>query len=193
MYALLAVLSALGLVHRPAVASTPPKLTYTYSIQVMPGTGDDGATFATWVHLAYTDPRGWNENGQIAFHQVPTGGDYTVWLVPADRMTSFGGGCTDDFSCRSGRNVVINDMRWRQGSADPAWKLPPGGYHLMVINHETGHWLGLGHTHCAGPGEPADLMQQQSKSLEGCAPTIWPSKAERTTVTTARGLTAPTS
>jgi hypothetical protein len=193
VFGLVSLLSVLGLIGPAATPAAPPRVTYTYSIQVAQPTGDDGRLFPFFVHRAYSDPRGWSENGQIAFKQVPTGGDYTVWLVPADRMTSFGGGCTDTFSCRSGRNVVINDTRWRTGSVDPAWKLSLADYHLMVINHETGHWLGLGHTHCAGPDEPADLMQQQSKSLEGCAPTVWPSKVERTIVTTARGLTAPSS
>ena len=70
--------------------------------------------------------------------------------------------------------MIINHQRWLTGSVDPAWTLSIAEYHSMVINHETGHWLGLGHSQCAGPNRPAEVMQQQSKSLQGCRPNSWP-------------------
>jgi hypothetical protein len=44
----------------------------------------------------------------------------------------------------------------------------------MVIDHETGHWLGQGHAFCARPGALAPVMQQQSKGMHGCRPNPWP-------------------
>jgi hypothetical protein len=44
----------------------------------------------------------------------------------------------------------------------------------MEINHETGHWLGLGHSNCAGPGQAAPVMQQQSIDMQGCRINSWP-------------------
>jgi hypothetical protein len=84
------------------------------------------------------------------------------------------------WSCRSGDNVVINEDRWL--GASPSWNEAGArlrDYRHMVVNHETGHWLGYGHSACRSPGAPAAVMQQQSMSLQGCAANPWPLPAER--------------
>jgi hypothetical protein len=118
------------------------------------------------------DPHGWTGAG-IEFQRVDTGGDFTIVLANANAVPSYSPGvCDTMYSCQSGRYVVLNDDRWSQGS--PKWPGPLGAYRQMVLNHETGHWLGLGHSLCTGPGELAPLMQQQSIDLQGCAPNSWP-------------------
>jgi hypothetical protein len=94
-------------------------------------------------------------------------------------MSSFGGACDVIWSCRSGPNVVINEDRWL--GASPAWNETGASltdYRNMVINHETGHWLGFGHQLCDAAGEAAPVMQQQSMGLQGCAPNPWPWPAD---------------
>ena len=81
-------------------------------------------------------------------------------------MSTFGGACDVEWSCRNGRNVVINEDRWL--GASESWLeagAPLAAYRQMVLNHETGHWLGFGHGPCSGPGQPAPVMQQQSMTL----------------------------
>jgi hypothetical protein len=48
----------------------------------------------------------------------------------------------------------------------------------MVVNHETGHWLGLGHAGCPGRGRLAPVMMQQSKGLGGCRFNPFPTSRE---------------
>jgi hypothetical protein len=48
----------------------------------------------------------------------------------------------------------------------------------MVIDHETGHWIGFGHSYCSGAGRLAPVMMQQSKGLLGCATNPWPLPGE---------------
>ncbi|NNF52952.1 MAG: DUF3152 domain-containing protein [Acidimicrobiales bacterium] len=74
-------------------------------------------------------------------------------------------------SCRNGRNININVDRWN--GAVEHWTAPLSEYRAYVINHEVGHFLGLGHQSCPGSG-PAPVMQQQTKSLHGCSANGWP-------------------
>jgi len=73
--------------------------------------------------------------------------------------------------------VLINDRNWRNATA--AWTGSLAGYRTYLINHEVGHWLGLGHFSCPSPGATAPVMLQQSISLDGCEPNGWPLDFER--------------
>ena len=75
------------------------------------------------------------------------------------------------------RFVVINQTPWRKKT--PAFTGDLRTYRHMVVNHETGHWLGWKHRTCGGKGKRAPLMMQQSKGLKGCKPNPWPIKSER--------------
>jgi hypothetical protein len=156
-----------------------PRITYSYVVRGFGNTSSLEA-FAAGAAATYADGRGWNLGGSISFRRVATGGDFTLWLAAAPNVASFGSPCDSSYSCTTGRNVIINETRWLQGS--PAWNASGASladYRHMVVNHETGHWLGFAHEYCAGPGQPAPVMQQQSISLQGCRPNPWPTPAER--------------
>lgn len=143
----------------------------TYSLATRGSVGADAAGFPAAVAAVYADPRGWLRSHR-RFARVATGGDFTVVLAQASLVPSYSRGCSALYSCRVGRSVILNDDRWRTGA-----RAFPGSlaqYRQMVLNHETGHWLGLGHASCPGRGRPAPVMQQQSKGMQGCAPNAWP-------------------
>jgi len=124
--------------------------------------------FKAQAQQTYEDPRGWRGAG-IRFVPVAHGGAFTLVLAQASRVPSFSSQCSSMWSCRVGRFVIINQDRWKHAS--PAWNaahLALRDYRHMVVNHETGHWLGLHHASCPGPGRLAPVMQQQSKGLQGC-------------------------
>ena len=172
---------ALGLVAAvvapPAGGAYPETVEYRFEVATRGPVGTDVEAFAGTVAGILADGRGWALDGRVRFTRVASGGDFTVWLAAASAMRSFGPPCHPRYSCRSGRNVVINEDRWMAGSQP--WVGPLEGYRTMVVNHETGHWLGFGHSACGGSGRPAPVMMQQSKGTGTCEPNPWPMASER--------------
>jgi hypothetical protein len=130
--------------------------------------------------VAYGDPKGWNNNGAIAFRHVDSGCDYRVVLAAPAKMTSYGAICDDFYNCQVGNNVIVNNDRWLY--ATEPWNKTGQTletYRLLIINHETGHRLGLrDYNVCSGAGQPAPIMMQQSIDLMGCAFNVWPLQSE---------------
>ncbi len=160
--------------HRVPVAHT-----VTYRVETRGRIVADLDTFKQQAQETFDDPRGWRGSG-IAFRRVSSGGSFVLVLSEASQVPTFSSGCSAEWSCRVGDYVIINQMRWL--NASPMWhqeKRSVRDYRHMVVNHETGHWLGHGHRYCPSAGALAPVMQQQSKGLAGCKPNPWPTVAER--------------
>ncbi|MBM7515951.1 DUF3152 domain-containing protein [Nocardioides nitrophenolicus] len=157
----------------------PVRRTVRYEVRTRGSLGGvDLAQARGLVQETYDDPRGWRGRG-VRFKQVRRGGAFTLWLAQARLVPAFSGACSAQWSCRVGRNVIINLDRWR--GASPAWReagLALRDYQHMVVNHETGHWLGYGHASCPRRGALAPVMMQQSKGTAGCRFNPWPTPAE---------------
>lgn len=167
----LVVLPLLAVGLSACLPTTPVTRTVTYSIAVDGAVVSDVNEFATVAAGVLGSPRGWRAAG-IEFVRVPSGGDFTLVLANPRQVETYDPVCSFLYSCSVGRNVVINDIRFAIGS--PAWPGELDWYRSMVINHETGHWLGLGHSYCPGPGQLAPVMQQQSIDMQGCQINSWP-------------------
>ncbi|GAA3647163.1 hypothetical protein GCM10022237_03350 [Nocardioides ginsengisoli] len=165
---------ALGVIrHRVDV-----RRTVRYSFRVRGQVHADVRAFRRLAQQTYDDPRGWRGKG-VRFVPVRRGGAFTLWLSTARRVPSFSGECSATWSCRVGRNVVVNVARWQHAS--PAWNRAGRSmrdYRHMVVNHETGHWLGYHHASCPRPGALAPVMMQQSKGTDGCRLNPWPTLRE---------------
>jgi hypothetical protein len=159
-------------VHRPVTK------TVTYQVETRGTITADVTQFKQQAAETYADNRGWIRLG-VTFKEVASGGDYTLVLSEASQVPDFGSPCDSTYSCQSGRYVIINQDRWL-GATDP-WNQAGGdirNYRHMVLNHETGHWLGHGHTTCSGAGQAATVMMQQSITLGGCKFNPWPLDSE---------------
>ena len=163
-------------VEKPAWYS---RATITYSIRSAGTIKGNLSEFATSAQQTLNDPRGWAQM-DVRFVQVESGGMFTLYLSQASLLPSFSAaGCSVDWSCRAGNNVIINDDRWM--GATSSWNAAGGSlanYRHMVVNHEVGHWLGHDHEYCGGAGQLAPVMQQQSMGLQGCSFNPWPLKSE---------------
>lgn len=156
----------------------PLRRTVRYHVETRGKITADLATFKRLAQETYDDARGWRGAG-MGFQRVKKGGAFTLVLAQASWVPRFSSVCSADWSCRVGRFVIINQTRWLHAS--PAWNRAGRSlrdYRHMVLNHETGHWLGHGHLGCPGPGRPAPVMMQQSKGTFGCTLNPWPLRSE---------------
>ncbi len=161
-----------------AAASRPITKTVTYEVTTKGAITANLAEFKNQANATLNDPRGWSRMG-VAFKEVAGGGTFTLVLAEASQLPTFSSGCSSEYSCRVGRFVVINQDRWL--GATTSWNQAGGSlrdYRHMVVNHETGHWLGHDHEACGGQGQSAPVMQQQSISLGGCQFNPWPLSSE---------------
>lgn len=163
----------------------------TYSVHQRGDVQGDMERFARTVDRTLHDDRGWSLAGEIEFRRVDSDGDLRVVLASPTEIGAAASGCDESWSCRVGQYALINDRRWND--ATESWTRSRGAYRQYVINHEVGHFLGLGHAECAEAGSPAPVMQQQSISLDECRANVWPRLAELRVAARAQGISAPSS
>lgn len=153
-----------------------------YLVEMEKGLPFDVDEFATEVARILNAPGGWGHGGKkYRFQRVDKG-------PVRFRVSLSSPGLTDSqcaplrtygkVSCFNGVRSVINAERWAHGAPTYPHDLP--GYREYVISHEVGHAMGKDHVGCPHHGEPAPVMVQQTKSLEGCTANPWPFPAEAT-------------
>jgi hypothetical protein len=137
------------------------------------------AEIAASIDKILADPRSWAAAGWATFQRVDSGPvDLHILLAtPAtvDRL------CAPlrtngELSCRTGDRVVINAKRWAFGAE--AFGTDVVNYRNYVVNHEVGHRLSKAHADCAGAGQPAPVMMQQTKGVGACKANPWPLGSE---------------
>lgn len=134
--------------------------------------------FANTVFRVLNNPQGWPRAGVIFAPTHDTNAcEFTIMLAESSKLAEYSQGCSAEYSCRVGTDVIINKKRWDE--AVEHWFAHGetlSQYRTMVLNHEVGHVLGHvdNETVCEGEGKRAPLMQEQSMDLRGCTPNAWP-------------------
>jgi hypothetical protein len=147
---------------------------FTYTVEVEDTLTYEPAQIASTVDRTLTDGRGWSAATATTFQRVADAAPTRVLLATPDTVDRL---CAPlrtngQVSCRNGDLVVLNALRWSNGS--PAYDDDIGGYRQYLINHEVGHRLGRDHQSCPRAGAPAPVMLQQTKGLQGCEKNPWP-------------------
>jgi hypothetical protein len=143
-------------------------------IAVEKGLPVDRQVFAEAVLATLNDPRGWNGADGSTFAWTDSE-RYDARVVLASPGTTdelcFPLDTAGSYSCGIKETAVLNFKRWATGSR--AWE-NIGRYRQYLVNHEVGHVIGYHHDLCAGEGEPATVMVQQTTTTSGCIPEPWP-------------------
>ncbi|WP_042407005.1 DUF3152 domain-containing protein [Streptacidiphilus carbonis] len=127
--------------------------------------------------------QGWSAGGLWSFQRVSSGPvAFTIYLSSPDttftHCAEVGVNGTDEVlpggvNCSNSGNTVIENLaRWID--LTPAYQGRSDLYHALAINHEVGHSLGHNHVTCPGAGQPAPVMMQQLKGMQGCVDNGWP-------------------
>lgn len=149
----------------------------TYAVEVERGLPLELREVTRAVDAVLASPKGWTATGAVSLQRVPADPDIRI-LVASPETTDQLCSPLDTggrLSCRNGDLVVLNAWRWVSGA--DTYVGNRHAYRQYMVNHEVGHALGNAHASCPTPGEPAPVMVQQTKGLEGCLPNPWPTVA----------------
>jgi ssRNA-specific RNase YbeY (16S rRNA maturation enzyme) len=147
-----------------------------FDVQREQGVPVDINAAARTIQSVLNDRRSWRASGKWRFQLVSSSASadlhiYITTPATTDRL------CAPlltqgEVSCQNGDRVVLNAKRWVSGAE--TYGTDVTNYRRYLVNHEVGHALGYQHTPCDGKGRLAQIMVQQTKSLDGCRPNPWP-------------------
>jgi hypothetical protein len=156
-------------------ASRHTNVTHTYVVKVESTVKASPNDVATAIEKTLNDPRGWIGYHGASFAAVadPAKAEFVIYLAAPPTVDKM---CAPvqtqgTWNCEQGKNVILNSDRW-------FYKTPTyadlADYRAYMVNHEIGHFLGLGHLGCPTKGAKAPVMMRQSMALDGCVRNAWP-------------------
>ena len=154
--------------------------TISYDISTRGAVQGDIEEFRRIVAEVYADERGWLRAG-VKMEEVESGAQAHVILASGEEVKKASPTvCSDELSCQVGQLILINDKRWMNASDSyNALGVSLLDYRRMVVNHETGHYIGHPHIiECETATGLGPIMLQQSTGLRGCKANPWPLPSE---------------
>jgi len=154
----------------PAPKRLPKILTYTtrFDTELQPQARLINKTIAA----IYASPKGWQQAG-IRFVYTTSRPIFTIDFTTGIHIASLSHSCDDFYNCTVGNMIYINTDRWLYGDNWPGTFV---NYHVLIINHETGHILGLDEWGCICALRPAPVMlyHQNTTGWHLWKPNPWP-------------------
>src|SRR5690606_35754392 len=111
LVALLLLVPVASATAAPRAGAAAPARRYTYTIERRGAVQANLEEFATGVSGSPNAPRGWNR-GNVGYRRVASGGDLRIILASPAAVAAASPGCSAQWSCRVGTQVLINDARW---------------------------------------------------------------------------------
>lgn len=152
---------------------------HTFIVRVETSLSLDANSVARTVAGILNDPRSWvgtatgrTKGASFELVSDPAKAQLTINVAAPQTVDKL---CPLDtksqVSCDDAAHVLLNYDRWT--FATPSTP-DVTSYRQYLVNHEVGHFLGMGHQPCPGAGKPAPVMLQQTKGLMGCLANPWP-------------------
>ena len=166
---------------RATCGATSAKRTIAFRVYVDQNLKTTPTEFATRLRAVLCDQRSWVGGKRVRFRYDPKGALLYGLRSPDHTETRcqqlIGLSVNRTYSCATHQEIVLNSARWFGGSE--SWPGPVPEYRRMLVDHETGHALGLRHQQCPRDGALAPVMMQQSKGLTSsngstCKRNPWP-------------------
>ena len=151
-----------------------------FRVEIEDGLAIAATCFVDTVAAILSDDRSWGGSAVGGFTRVDDDSfDFRLVLASPDTTNAlcYPAATGGKYSCRNQDKVVLNLMRWETGAEDFGDDMDT--YRQYLVNHEVGHFLGKGHRSCPGPGQPAPVMMQQTKTVADCIPNGRPTTDER--------------
>lgn len=128
------------------------------------------------VGETFANAKGWRQ-ADITFSKTNQRPDLVIRFDTPAEIAASSLICSAEYNCQIENQILVNATLWQHGDG---WNGSTVDYHSLIINHETGHFLGLGHWHCACWLMPAPVMlsHQNVTSFHIWKPNPWPTAEE---------------
>ncbi len=150
-----------------------PIATYDYCVGEADGAAAD---FDSTVATVLGTGGSWTLGGKLKFVPAKTGCNFTVRLANTSVMAALDPACEHQTTCRIHNDLAIAKDSWAKAPAARVGDAKT--YHVELINHVVGQWLGFEHPSCSTKTAQVQAISAPSIQIAGCSPKWYAVPAE---------------